>query len=152
MQIYRTPLAICVLFFVVSIHLPHTHAQALCDTAGCLNGVCLLPPAVATPTCNCSQGFSPDPTNPNVCNVADFDECTANPYICGYAYNPTYGQYGPTGTCVNAPGTYYCMCYPPFMATYMYKSCYYYQPPQQNVYQDLYSWYLFSDAFDFGFD
>ncbi|XP_067649604.1 adhesion G protein-coupled receptor E2-like [Haliotis asinina] len=135
MQIFTTPLLIAVLALLVGIYLPHTDAQATCATTGCLNGVCLLPPAVAVPTCSCSQGFQLDPTNATICN--DIDECAPNPYICGY------------GRCVNTPGSYYCMCYPPYVAIYPYTSCFYYQPPQQNFFQNPFSLFLFDDLFDF---
>ncbi|XP_067649009.1 uncharacterized protein [Haliotis asinina] len=82
-------------------------------------------------------------------HAQDINECVLNPYICGYAYNPAYGQNGPTGACVNTIGSYYCVCYPPFVGTHLNRSCSYYQPPQQNIFQDPYSLFLFEELFDF---
>ncbi|XP_067649006.1 fibrillin-2-like [Haliotis asinina] len=95
---------------VLAVYMPLTSAQALCDTAGCLNGVCVLPPVTVVPTCNCTAGFQTTLTEPNVCS--NIDECSENNYLCGVSYEPYLRTYVPSGRCVDNAGSYSCQCNP----------------------------------------
>ncbi|XP_067650520.1 multiple epidermal growth factor-like domains protein 6 [Haliotis asinina] len=95
---------------IVAVYMPSASAQGLCDTFGCLNGVCVLPPVALIPTCNCTPGFKVTLQNPTVC--ANVDECSENNYLCGVSYEPYLRTYVPSGRCVDNAGSYSCQCNP----------------------------------------
>ncbi|XP_048247802.1 thrombomodulin-like [Haliotis rufescens] len=128
-----------ILAIVFTVYMQPTSAQALCDTVGCLNGACVLPPTVVVPTCNCTAGFQLTLTDPNVC--INIDECYYFNYLCGVSYEPYLRRYVSSGRCVDKPGSYECTCNPNVaLPSFDNKTCFplpFQQPQQQQQQQQL---------------
>ncbi|XP_067650546.1 latent-transforming growth factor beta-binding protein 1-like [Haliotis asinina] len=119
---------------IMAVYMPSTSAQVLCDTVGCTNGVCVLPPVTIFPTCNCTAGFRLSVTNPTLC--ANVDECSEINYLCGVSYEPYLRTYVDSGRCVDNAGSYSCQCNPNLsLPSFDNKTCFPLPVPQQQPQQ-----------------